>query len=88
MDDDLLSLLSEDYISEGKSELYQETIKNTGICQDCGKTFEQGYRINSKTKQKIFNEYKYCPKCRKKKDKNNVGETKEVVIKYNPYPWQ
>ena len=88
MDDDLLSLLSEDYISEGKSELYQETIKNTGICQDCGKTFEQGYRINSKSKQKIFNEYIYCPKCRKKKDKNNVGETKEVVIKYNPYPWQ
>ena len=88
MDEDILNLLGENYIPEGKSELYQETIKNTGICKECGNTFSQGYRINKKTNQKIFNEYKYCPKCRQKKDKSNQGTVKEVVVKYNPYPWQ
>lgn len=88
MDEDILNLLDDDYIPEGKSELYQETIKNTGICKECGNTFSQGYRINKKTKQKIFNEFKYCPKCRKKLDKKNQGTVKEVVVKYNPYPWQ
>lgn len=88
MDEDILNLLDDDYIPEGKSELYQETIKNTGICKECGNTFSQGYRINKKTKQKIFNEFKYCPKCRKKMDKKNQGTVKEVVVKYNPYPWQ
>ena len=52
-------------ILEGKSILAEEVKKNTGVCQDCGKTFIQGFRIDSRTGQKIFNQYKYCNKCRK-----------------------
>lgn len=78
----------EEYNLEGPSKLLQETQKNLGVCQECGQTFEQGYILNPKTKQKIFNKYKYCPKCRNKSDKNNTDKTKNVSIKYNPYEWQ
>lgn len=79
----------DDYIPEAKSKLASDTKKNLGICEECGKTFEQGFRINSKTGEKLFNKFKYCPKCRKKTDKDS-GElkTKSVKIKYKPYPWQ
>ena len=73
---------------EGKSELLDETKKNTGICQECGKVFQQGYAINPKTKLKVFNQYKFCPKCRHKLDKKHDTKDKKVSIKYNPYPWQ
>ena len=73
----------------GKSELYEELRKNSGICADCGKPFEQGFRIDEKTGRKRFNQYKYCPKCRAKITRNKEEDkTKSVTIKYNPYPWQ
>lgn len=88
MEKDIMDILSEDIdLVEGKSQLYEEMKKNTGTCQECGKTFEQGYMIHAKTGEKMFNNYKYCPKCRQKKEKNS-NEAKELSINYNPYPWQ
>lgn len=72
----------------GSSPGLAELKKNTCICADCGKPFEQGFRINQKTGDKIFNKFKYCPKCRKKKIKTGEEKQKNVSIKYNPYPWQ
>lgn len=86
--EDLLELLGEDSYISDKSKLYEETKKNTGICQECGQPFVQGYRINPKTKEKMFNKYKFCSKCRSKLDKKNTEKEKQVAIKYNPYPWQ
>ena len=77
-----------DDILEGKSILAEEVRKNTGICQDCGKTFTQGFRIDEKTGKKIFNNYKYCNKCRKIVSKKSEVKTAKVSIKYQPYPWQ
>ena len=77
----------DEYSLEGKSKLYQDYKKNTGVCKECGATFEQGYRVNPKTKQKVFNKYKYCPKCRQKKDREEERTT-SVKVKYNPYKWQ
>ena len=79
----------EEELLYGKSKLLEEMKKNTGICLECGKTFEQGFRVNSKTGDKIFNKYKYCEKCRSKIAKENQEQkTTQVTIKYNPYPWQ
>ena len=75
-------------ILEGKSVLAEEVKKNTGICQDCGKTFTQGFRVDSRTGRKIFNKYKYCEKCRKIISKKGEEKTAKVSIKYQPYPWQ
>ena len=73
----------------GKSELFEELKKNSGICADCGQAFEQGFRIDKRTGKKIFNQYKYCPKCRTKVAKSKVEDkTKSVTIKYTPYEWQ
>lgn len=72
----------------GKSKTLEETKKNMGVCQDCAQPFEQGFRINKKTGEKIFNKYKYCPKCRVKITRQKEEKTKSVKIKYNPYPWQ
>lgn len=73
----------------GKSKLLEETRKNSGVCLECGKTFEQGFILNKKTGEKRFNKYKYCSKCRSKIAKRNTEEkTKSVSIKYDPYPWQ
>lgn len=73
----------------GKSKLLEEMKKNSGLCAECGKVFEQGFRINPKTGEKIFNKYKYCGKCRNKVAKNNQEDKiTSVAIKYNPYPWQ
>lgn len=77
----------DDYIL-GKSILAEESKKNTGICQDCGNTFSQGFRIDKNTGNKIFNKFKYCPKCRNKINKGTTDNNKTVKIKYNPYPWQ
>lgn len=44
-----------DDILEGKSVLAEEVKKNTGVCQDCGTIFTQGFRIDSKTGKKILN---------------------------------
>ena len=77
----------DEYSLEGKSKLYQDFKNNTGVCKECGSTFEQGYRVNPKTKQKVFNKYKYCPKCRKSKDREEE-KTTSVKVKYNPYKWQ
>lgn len=78
----------EDDILVGDSILAEEVKKNLGICKDCGNTFSQGFIINKKTGNKVFNHYKYCPKCRKKMTRDNAGKTKTVSIKYQPYPWQ
>ena len=79
----------EDELLYGKSKLLEEMKKNTGVCLECGKPFEQGFRINSKTGDKIFNKYKYCEKCRSKIAKQNQDQKiTQVAIKYNPYPWQ
>lgn len=79
----------EEELLYGKSKLLEEMKKNTGICLECGKPFEQGFRVNSKTGDKIFNKYKYCEKCRSKIAKQNQEQkTTQVTIKYNPYPWQ
>lgn len=73
----------------GKSKLLEEMKKNTGVCPECGKMFEQGFYIDKKTGEKRFNKFKYCPKCRTKIAKKNEGnKTTNVTIKYNPYPWQ
>ena len=73
----------------GTSKLLDDVHKNTGVCEDCGKAFEQGFRINQKTGEKIFNKFKYCPKCRKKLTREKEEDkTKSVMIKYDPYPWQ
>ena len=82
-------MFDDDSMIYGESSLLKEVKKNLGRCQECGATFEQGYRINPKTGEKIFNKFKYCNKCRTKKDKNNSGDKiTNVSIKYNPYPWQ
>lgn len=79
----------EEEVLFGKSKLLDEVKKNTAICVECGKTFEQGYRISEKTGERIFNKFKYCEKCRvKKTKKNQADKTTNVSIKYNPYPWQ
>ena len=73
----------------GKSKLLEEMKKNTGMCPECGKMFEQGFYIDQNTGEKRFNKFKYCPKCRTKIAKKNEGnKTTNVTIKYNPYPWQ
>lgn len=88
-EDDILEILSEmNSMPEGESQLYKETQKNTGVCKECGETFEQGYIYNPKTKIRSFNKYEYCPKCRHKMNKRNRKEERNVSIKYNPYPWQ
>lgn len=69
------------YIKETMRDNYSE-------CYNCGNTFEQGYKINPKTGERIFNNYKYCEKCRKKIVKTNETKETEVKIKYTPYPWQ
>lgn len=78
----------DDEITMGSSPGLSELRKNTCICADCGKPFEQGFRINQKTGDKIFNKYKYCPKCRRKKIKTGEEKQRNVSIRYNPYPWQ
>lgn len=87
---DLMELLGDEIYqpTEGESKLREEVQKNTGVCQECGKPFEQGYQLNPKTKQKMFNKYKYCKACRSKLDKNNAEKLRNVSIQYNPYPWQ
>ena len=75
-------------ILDGKSKLLEETKKNMGTCLECGKVFEQGFRINKKTGEKIFNKFKYCPNCRNKIIKSEDSGETNVSIKYEPYPWQ
>lgn len=82
-------MYNDDEIIYGKSKLLEEMKKNTAICPECGKVFEQGFYVNKKTGEKIFNKYKYCPKCRTKvAKKNQENKMTNVTIKYNPYPWQ
>ena len=78
----------DDYFLQDKSKLLIETRKNTGICLECGKAFEQGYSVNKKTGEKIFNKFKFCPKCRRNIAKGQGTKESNVSIKYNPYPWQ
>lgn len=78
----------ENEINYGESPALKELRKNSATCPECGKVFLQGFRINEKTGEKIFNKYKYCPKCRIKLARQEEGKTKNVSIKYNPYPWQ
>lgn len=82
-------MFNDDSMIYGNSSLLKEVKQNLGKCQECGATFEQGYRINKKTGEKIFNKFKYCTKCRNQRDKNNDGDkVTNVSIKYDPYPWQ
>ena len=85
-EDEIFQILEQSL--EGESQLFKETKQNLGVCQECGKTFEQGYRTNPKTKEKIFNKFKFCPKCRTKIDKDSALKERNVTIKYEPYPWQ
>ena len=79
----------DDEMLYGKSKLLEEMKKNIGKCQECGKSFEQGFRVDKRTGNKIFNKFKYCDKCRNKiAKKNEADKTTNVSIKYNPYPWQ
>lgn len=78
----------EDGIFYGESPALKELRKNSATCPECGNIFQQGFRINPKTGEKIFNKYKYCPKCRIKLAKKEEGKITNVAIKYNPYPWQ
>lgn len=68
--------------------VYNDMKKNYGTCQNCGKIFEQGFGINQKTGEKVFNHYKYCPQCRNIVLKKKENKETVVNIKYNPYPWQ
>lgn len=68
--------------------VYNEMKKNYSNCKNCGKVFEQGFRIDKNTGNKIFNHYKYCPQCRKTLIKKNEVKETVVSIKYDPYPWQ
>ena len=80
---------NEDEIFYGKSKILEEVKKNTAICPECGNFFEQGFRIDKNTGEKILNKYKYSPKCRAKiVKKNDENKITTVAIKYNPYPWQ
>ena len=80
---------NEDEIFYGKSKILEEVKKNTAICPECGNFFEQGFRIDKNTGEKILNKYKYSPKCRAKiVKKNDENQITTVAIKYNPYPWQ
>lgn len=72
----------------GESQILKELRENSGICEECGKPFEQGFRIKKETGEKTFNKYKYCPKCRQNLSKKQEEKTTTVSIKYNPYPWQ
>ena len=81
MEEDILEILN------GNSKLYEDSKKNIGTCQDCGQYFTQGFYLNKKTGEKIFNKYKYCPKCRNIIKKEGAA-TKNVSIKYQPYEWQ
>lgn len=69
-------MYNDDEIIYGKSKLLEEMKKNTAICPECGKVFEQGFYVNKKTGEKIFNKYKYCPKCRTKVAKKNQENKK------------
>ena len=42
-------MFDDDSMIYGESSLLKEVKKNLGRCQECGATFEQGYRINPKT---------------------------------------
>lgn len=68
--------------------VYNEMKKNYSNCKNCGKVFEQGFRIDKNTGNKIFNHYKYCPQCRKTLIKKNEVKETVVSIKYDPYAWQ
>ena len=63
-----------------KSKLLDEMKKNTGLCAECGKTFEQGFRVDSKTGEKKFNKYKYCSKCRSQIAKK-MKKTKQQMLR-------
>lgn len=75
-------------INYGPSKILKEMKNNLGTCQECGEPFEQGFRYDKKTGEKIFNKYKYCPKCRANISKKTSDKITNVSIKYNPYPWQ
>lgn len=77
-----------DDILIGKSILAEEAKKNTGICQECGSVFTQGFKVDKRTGRKIFNNFKYCTKCRSVLSKKKEMKTANVSIKYEPYPWQ
>ena len=68
--------------------VYNDMKKNYGTCQNCGKIFEQGFRVDERTGEKIFNHYKYCPQCRNKIIKKDETKQTVVSIRYDPYPWQ
>lgn len=67
---------------------YSEMKKNYSSCKNCGKIFEQGFRVDERTGEKIFNHYKYCPQCRNKIIKKDETKQTVVSIRYDPYPWQ
>jgi len=85
LDEEIDDVLERDI--EGPSELYKEMKQNIGICQNCGKAFEQGFRTDKKTGKRYFNKYKYCYDCRHKMNRS-LPKEKVVSIKYNPYEWQ
>lgn len=80
----------EDFLFDGigsKSPLAQKVKSNLSVCQNCGTKFEQGFSKDSQGNV-VANHYKLCEKCRKELITNEVVATKNVSIKYDPYPWQ
>lgn len=73
---------------ERKSELARKVKNNMATCHYCGEKFEQGFK-KDENGNIVPNKYKFCPKCREEMlSMNNFADTKDVKIKYNPYPWQ
>ena len=70
-----------------KSPLAKAVKDNISICKSCGCKFEQGYRKDNDGRV-IANRFKLCPKCRKELLTDDFASTKNVSIKYDPYPWQ
>lgn len=66
--------------------------KPTGICKNCGKTFEQDFSED----RNAYSSWRTCPECRKKRarkqeekiDKKNSREVAVAKLPYTPYPWQ
>ncbi len=71
--------------SENRREkICQTSLGKAGICEVCGKTFEQQWL----SKQGEYAKHKTCPECRKKRTQQTREQTLEVEIPYQPHPGQ
>lgn len=79
----------DDYLfEENKSDIKEENTKITE-CEVCGFNFSQDKYYDNKLKQYVNTDYKKCPNCRKDiNNATNIIPEKNIVIPYDPYPWQ